>query len=172
MKSQSYIKPDKDKMSDLVSKRYERMEGKIPFTIRKYDKDPSFEATFLLLKKKGYPDWAIYMALMNMSVNFRLQKLQKQGLKDPKLLNDSFKVIMNEIEKEEDALPEDELTEQKIEWAIDLTVMSFLKGEGFEIRRATPNIKALRAFAENELDFFKYDLPHKKWFSFEKDYEK
>ncbi len=173
MRSQSYIRPDKEKMLDLVSKRYERMEGKIPFTIKMLNKSEDFKKSFLSLKKKGYPDWAIYMAVLNININLKLRELQKQGVRDIPSLNKARNEIFNENENEGDKIfPDNEYSEKEMEFSIDLTIMSFLKAEGFEMRRATPNIKALRQFAEDKLDFFKYDLPHKKWFSFEKNYEK
>ena len=172
MKSQSYIKPDKKKMLDLVSKRYARMEGKIPYTIKKLSNDENFKKTFMNLKKKNYPDWAIYMSLLNISVNLRLLTLQKNGLRDLDAVQKAFWRITNEVEQSTDSVPVSEVTEEKIEMALDLIIGSFLKGEGFESRRATPNIKSLREFAEKELDFFQYDLPHKKWFTFEKNYAK
>lgn len=173
MKLRSYVKPNKEKMLGLVSKRYKRMKGKIPFTIKMLNKSESFKKSFLKLKRKGYPDWAIYMAVLNLNINLKLLELQKQGVRDIPSLNKARSEIFNEKEKEEDKVfPDNEYSEKKIEFAIDLTTMSFLKAEGFEMRRETPNIKALRQFAEDELDFLKYDLPHKKWFSFEKNYEK
>ena len=168
MKVQSFVKPSKKKMESLAAKRYERMLGKIPYTILRCEQNDKFKSVFFILKKKNYPDWAIYMALLNMSINFRLHRLQNNGQKDPKLLRTAFAAMIEKPETTEESLPDSELTESQIEMAIDLIIMSFLNGEGFESRRVTPNIKALRKFAEEELDFFKYDSPHEKWFSFER----
>jgi len=171
MKSKSYIKPSKDQLENLAKIRYEKMSGKLPFTINCLEKNPTFKETFLKMKKKNYPDWVIYMAILNISMSHRIRILQKKGLSDPQILNQATQLIGNEVELESEALGIDDVSEKELEFAIDLFVMSFLRAEGFESRRRTPNIKALRQFAEKELDFFKYDYPHKKWFSFEKNLE-
>lgn len=152
---------------DLVKKRYENMEGKFPVTLELLEHNKDFHQVFNTMSKKGYPDWAIYMAIVNTIINYKINNSFPKP-NSPSEQYDLWKKHMNNVEKVSDlTVPVEEFTENKLEMAIDLYVMSFLKGRGYEFRRATPNVRKLRKYAEEKYDIFKYDIPHKKWFKFQ-----
>jgi len=154
---------------DLVKKRYENMTGKLPITLVLLNKSLEFRRVFKEMKKKSYPDWAIYMAIINTVINYRMNNSSFKHI-SPEEDFKMWKQYFNKIETKEDLeVPDSEFTEKNLDFAIDLYVMSFLKGQGYEMRRITPNIKKLRIYAEENYKMFKYDIPHKKWFSFQKD---
>lgn len=154
---------------ELVKKRYENIEGKLPFTIPLLEVSTEFRLTFEVMKKKSYPDWVIYMAIVNTVINYRINHSDFKHT-SPKEDYEQWKKYSHKIETKDDlTVPISEFTEYNLEFAIDLYTMSFLKGQGYELRRATPNIKRLRKFAEEYYKMFKFDIPHKKWFSFQKD---
>ena len=146
------------------------MEGKFPNTIARLNKSREFEKIFRSLKKKNYPDWVIYMALINLTINYRVNtSLKDSPNKTPIDFKNLFIALMKKQETKDDLeVPLEEFIEEKIEFAISSNILSFLKGEGYVFRRATPNFKALRRLAETKFEYFKHDTPHKKWFNFEK----
>lgn len=164
------MKNVKKESEKLIKTRYQRMGGKFTHTIERLGKHIDFEKTFKRLKKKKYPDWVIYMAIVNLAINYRVNaSLKDKPNKNPYDFRDMFIELMNRKETDDDLeVPLSEFTEEKIEIAIETNIISFLKGEGYEIRRTTPNIKALRRLAETKFEYFKHDTPHKKWFDFEK----
>lgn len=153
----------------LAKIRYEKMAGRLPLTIQKLDKDQHFQGVFNNLKSKRYPDWAIYMAIVNIVINYRIQNSPKIS-NTPEEYSGLWKIFMDKVETSVDIeVPLEKFNEKEIEFAIDLFLMSFLKGQGYEMRRATPNIARLRKFAEETYKVFEYDVPHDRWFSFEKE---
>lgn len=153
----------------LAKIRYEKMAGRLPLTIQKLDKDQHFQDVFNNLKSKKYPDWAIYMAIMNIVINYRIQNSPKTS-NTPEEYNRLWKLFMDKVETSADIdVPLEKFNEKEIEFAMDLFLMSFLKGQGYEMRRATPNIARLRKFAEETYKVFEYDVPHARWFTFEKE---
>lgn len=164
------MKDIKKESIELVKIRYEKMHGKYPFTISRLNKSVAFKDLFLKLKKKDYPDWVIYMAISNSIINYRVNiNLKNKPNISPEAYHAMFIEHMNRPESENDTeVPESEFTEEKIEFAIEANIMSFFKGEGYVFRRATPNYKALRRLAEQKYNYFGFDAPHAKWFSFEK----
>jgi hypothetical protein len=152
---------------DLVENRYKNMKGKLVLTIQRLSEEKDFEAVFNKLKSKGYPDWAIYMAVMNLVYNFRINRLQSD-FSTPQEYHALWQEFLSRPEKETDLeVPVSEFTEEKLEFAIDMYVTSFLKGQGYEFRKEAPNIKKLRKFAEEKYKIFEQDVEHEKWFSFE-----
>ena len=123
--------------------------------------------TFMDIGGAAYPDWAIYMAILNVVHNYRINNSEFQ----PRSAEDYHKLwmkYMNEVETADDlVVPLEEFSEDKLEFAIDMYVMAFLKGQGYEFRRATPNVHRLRKFAEEKYKMFEYDIPHSTLFSFE-----
>lgn len=153
---------------ELVRKRYKNMNGKLSFTIQRLEKESAFKKTFQKMKSKSYPDWAVYMAIMNAVINYRINHSDTKP-QSPEEHYSFWKKHLENAESESDfVVPLEELTEKKLEMAIDLFVMSFLKGQGYELRRRTPNIKRLREYAEKRYKMFEYDVPHEQWFNFEK----
>ncbi len=159
---------DEKKALSLIRVRYQRMEGKITFTIKRLERSGEFRKVFSKMRSKGYPDWVLYMTILNTVINYRINNLPKKPQSTEEHAKIFFKYLDQEEKRTDQVVPVNEFTEEKLEMAIDLFIMSFLKGEGYEFRRATPNIKAVRKFAEEKYRIFDYDLPHNKWFNFEK----
>ena len=86
------------------------------------------------MKSKGYPDWAVYMAVMNTVINYRINHSDARP-QTPEEHYNFWKKHMDSIESKSDlVVPLDEFTETKLEQAIDMYAMSFLKGQGYEFR--------------------------------------
>lgn len=147
-----------------IKGRYENMEGRLPFTLQRLDTNSEFKATFFKLKAKGYADWVVYMAIVNTILNYR-SHAEGYG---PEEMIKYQKTVLNGTEKETDLpVPAEEFTEKKMEFAIELGMMSSLKMFGYAFRKRRPNLPAIRKFMTERYGYFEEDCPHKKWFSFE-----
>jgi len=159
----SYKIFDKKEELELVKNRYKNLNGKIPFTIKRLNSSSWFKTEILSKLRKKYPDWIIYSAIWSLTYNYRANLDKNTSLDDWK------KKIMEkiwEVEKEDDKeVPIKEYNLKNIHRMIDLNVLAYLKGKGFEIRRLTPNIEKIKKFVSKRYKYFILDIKHKEWFS-------
>jgi hypothetical protein len=149
-----------------IRNRYERILKLISFTLRRLLGRVEFRRTVSSLRAKGWKDWHILTAMMNVRLNHIVSTRVPQGGS-----LDAFKRAFGELtsrdETETDpAAPEEMFSEKQLEMALHGAQLSYLRQLGFDCGQRTPNFggvdKLLRRFR-----YWEDDIPHEDPFVFE-----
>ena len=74
----------------------------------------TFQASLASLRSAGWKDWHILLAVMNVTLNFRLKRLVPQGA-NPDVVKDTQRRLLNTPEDESSiVVPDEEFTEDNL----------------------------------------------------------
>lgn len=153
---------------EAIKRRYQLGMEAIKYTLPSLLKDEGFRKTISILRSEGWLDWHLIGAVGNVVINYRARKIIEEKRVD---FNETQKVYSSFIgrleQKEERAVPVEEFTLEKMNFALKLNIFSTLKGLGLEIKQDTPNIEGVKTFVKEKLNYFNDDITHEDYFKYE-----
>lgn len=152
-----------DESKEMISARYVRLLPAIRLTLARLRKDKDFSSVVRSLRRDGWLDWHILMAVHGAVVNYRVQRCQEpvRNPDDQKRHIDEFqKLAWREETEEDEEVPRGLLTEEHLRLMLQSSMGSTLKVLGLECRQATPDFTAIDDFLRERFGYWHDDVPH------------
>jgi hypothetical protein len=150
---------DPDKSRQAIENRYSNSLGLLKHTLPRLVKDDDFRSTVAALRKEGWKDWHVLLAVGGVRLNFVVDKTLSKTA-DPDQHKKIFHELLNRHELESDPAPPTEMfTVDKLRFSLELSQISTLKGMGFECWQRTPVTAAVDAFLRR-FNYWTDDVPH------------
>lgn len=155
----------KKKAIKFLSNRYRRALPPIRLTLNKLRKSPDFQKWVALKRKEGYLDWQILVGLVNIVINYRINKLKKSF--NPKAYSEAMFAMLNSEETDTDiAFPESELYKELPYDPFMFNIPNNCQTWGLVMRRsATPDLEAYERVLDVKYFQAVDDIPHDDLFS-------
>jgi len=150
----------KESSKEAIKNRYERSILPIKYTIKHLSKDPNFKNTVLLLRKEGWLDWHILLAVALAAVNYRARNELGPNAPSEKYQTRFFE-LMNQPENEDsEPIPIVEFSKKRLHFQLHSSMLSTLKSLGFEIHQQTPDFNAISIFLGKRYNYWTDDIDH------------
>ena len=141
-----------------IENRYKNALLGLKLTLPRILKAAEVRAAVEHLKKEGWRDWHILMAMFNIRANFVVR--ERVGNEDPEKMSKEFKELMNREEQKSDPQPPADLfTTGKLQEALKVYEPAALKTLGFHCWQETPVHAAIHEFL-GRFNFWTDDIPH------------
>ena len=146
------------KSKGAIKNRYQNAQRGLKYTLPRILKDQGVKLSIAELRKEGWKDWHILMAMFNIRANFAVQA--RIGNNEPERMTEEMKRLMNREEQESDPQPPPSLfTAKAMAMALKVYVPAALKTLGFYCWQQTPVHEAIREFL-GRFNFWTDDIPH------------
>jgi hypothetical protein len=147
-----------------VRQRYENVHRWFPHTLQRLGASPEFRTVYFCCREAGLLDWHILSGIASISWNYRLDHAQKTGRQrfaSPQHARTAARKILFRTEAACDVeVPVSEFTVEAIQMFLDLSIVDYLQKKGFVVKRATPNLRMIRRFADQRFRFMTLDVGH------------
>jgi hypothetical protein len=143
-----------------VKHRYENCIVPIQVTLKRLRSLESFKKTVQDLKNEGFLDWHILNAIAMVAINYRINKLINQA-REVTRTREMLIEFMNKSDEDMEPIPLTELSTDNIRSAININMISSLKGLGFEYRQSSIDINAVSKFLGERFKYWTDDIEHK-----------
>lgn len=146
--------------AELAASRYAHAKETLPLTLRQLREQEEFRMVAETLRRDGWRDWHILLALANQTWNYRTaHTIGPLGLLDPD--NDAWRQYAFKPEgADSPVVPLDEYTEDKLRTALRMTMISTLENLGLECRQMTPDLPAIEEFLARRCNYWVDDCEH------------
>jgi hypothetical protein len=156
-----------NKSLERISNRYKNSIEPIEITLKQLNQLPEFQKTVEYFRKKGWRDWHILMTIMNVALNYKVQK--NTGITNlftnPHEYHEEFMRLSQLPEKDNYIyLPPQIFSRENIEWQFGLAILSVLSSYGLESHSETPNIEAIQELLGKRFNFLTDDVEHEDYF--------
>jgi hypothetical protein len=153
------------KANEFLSNRYRRSLPPIRLTLNRLRKSTKFQNWVSSKREEGYLDWQILVGLVNIVINYRINKLNKNF--NPKVYSEALQAMVNTVETDTDIyFPEAELYKTQPFDPFMFNVASNCQTWGLVLRRsATPDFKAYERVLDVKYFQAVDDIPHDDLFS-------
>lgn len=145
-----------------IRRRYERCSLQLKHTLPRLKRDTSFLGTAAQLRKEGWRDWHILLAIAQIRINY----IVNTTLGPPSLasVQEMSKSLFEREEQQTDpVVPLERFNEAELRRALTFSQAATLKAWGFEFRQRTPNFSGLNRFLER-FNYWTDDVPHPEIF--------
>lgn len=148
---------------EQVRTRYMRTVPPIQQTLKRLKSRKTFQKVVSALREKGWHDWHILTALMNVALNHRIHK---SGEPSDAAMNELTKRLLNEGESAGDApIPVNVFTLDALEAALQTTWINTVRNNNLELYQATPDFPSIEKFLAVRYRYWDIDVPHDDPFS-------
>lgn len=146
--------------NEALKNRYEIAPKPIRFTLLNLLTDSECKKTVSELKADGWLDWHILTAIALATVNYRVNKQlhPSQGKEEYQRL------FMDTLYQEEDVtlepVPLSLFSKENLKFHLNSSMLSTLKGMGFDIHQPTPDFNAISDFLSQRYNYWTDDIEH------------
>lgn len=138
---------------EAIELRYERIRSDFARTLARLNQNSEFSRNVAQLRREGWLDWQILLAIANIAGNYRMKHL---GLFDVRNVESSLLTdATSSVE-----VPEDEFSIETFKFMLTVTYPLFLRRFGLEIHQDTPDIPSIREFIEERYQYAIDDVAH------------
>ena len=140
--------------------RYERTIPPIRFTLERLKREPVFREALNDLRHKGWKDWHILLAVMNATINYRVNATLRQD-QSPEHFKDVWLQQMHAPEPENAfTVPLDQFRSAELELQLRVSMTSTLARYGLELHQEHPDLPAIDQFLATRYGYWTDDIPH------------
>jgi hypothetical protein len=148
-----------------VESRYQKSLASLRFTLSRLRRSAAFQRTVAALRAKGWRDWHILMAVMNLTANLRVNALINAG-HHPEAAFEDYRKKLGKEEAEGEPVPPAELfTAEALRDALQTSYLSTLKQHGFTVNQSTPDFPAIEKFLRHRSHYWDLDVEHQDPFA-------
>jgi hypothetical protein len=155
-----------DKALEAVRTRYERLPPLLRYTLPRLLAGARTRDVFSELRAKGWKDWHLLNALANLVVNARVAS--KYGTPTWPIADsfkDRFLTEMNRPEEPDDpSVAVEAVTREALEDALNMSVVSTLRGWGLEIHQPSFDPAAVLKVLGDRYGYWSDDVDHEDFF--------
>ncbi len=153
-----------EKAAGFIRNRYENSIRPIRLTLPRLVKDSRTCALLMKLREEGLPEWQVLNIIASMVTNFRVRN-DIGSSTDVELMQKTFAKWMLRDEKPDDPVaPLDLFTEEKLNFAKNVAIVTNLKIWGLVSNLRTPDFAAIRRFLDVRYRNSSDDVPHTGYF--------
>lgn len=152
----------KDDALARVKARYENSRVGLKHTLPRLRQSPAFQQVIATLRKQGWRDWHILMAVLNATANLRMNALINAGMKREEAFEQyRAKLHVGTEEAPNEPEPPAELyTVELLREALQTSYLSTLKQHGFTVNQRTPDFPAIEKFLRHRYHYWDLDSEH------------
>jgi hypothetical protein len=151
---------------ELIQLRYDRIPSQFSFTLNRLNSSEPFRKTVRILRRKGWLDWHILLAIANIVINQRaaLRTKAKGEHSVAEIAMNYENVVhltLSESETEDSPIvPESEFSIAKLESSRRMTLPIFLNNVGLELHQNPPDLGAIQKLLDARFRYWSDDVPH------------
>ncbi len=150
------------KAEEMLDNRYQWLPELITCTLPRLQATPAFQATAARLRREGWLDWHLLTAIVNISINHRLQAT---GLAWRMLTSPEARTAANALATEPESpdsapVPLELFTPEAMERARNMALPPLLRHWGLELRQDTPDLPGITRLLGARFGYWTDDLPH------------
>ncbi len=150
---------DRNKSGMMIRSRYRKCIPPIRLTLKRIVPTKEFQLLKENLRKLNWKDWHILMAIDNLVLNYRFNKLNL--IQQFPSMEQFAREFLNKEEDEEDlVVPLEEFTEEKMEIALEFSMLATLKLFGFSLEGKSINGDELKSFLAEKFNYWNDDVEH------------
>ena len=149
---------DEEEEKQRVERRYKFSIVPLKQTLLTLKQDEGFRRTVRALRGKGWKDWHILQAMLQVGVNHRVHLL---GARSPKEVMEVFMEEASRVETSESiTLTADLFTEESLQQGLNFSLPSTLMGLGLVLRTNLVNFGAISRFLGDRMRYWEIDVAH------------
>lgn len=154
---------DRKKAEEQISNRYNKCIPSIRLTLKRIVPTEKFQLAKENLRKEGWKDWHILLALFNLAMNYRMDRLLIN--KNPIIMNQfSQKYIYEEENENCIEIPINEITEQNLKLNLEASMPATLGIFGFSLKGKTLKREDMAQFLAEKFNYWEDDVVHEPIF--------
>jgi hypothetical protein len=154
---------DAAEAEEQVRTRYVRTVPPIQQTLKRLKSRQTFQNMVRVLRKRGWRDWHILTALMNVALNHRIHK---SGEVSDAAMHDLTKRFLNEGELAGDhPIPANVFTIKALEAALQTSWIHTIRNNNLDLHQETPDFPAIGKFLAVRYRYWQIDAPHEDPFA-------
>jgi hypothetical protein len=157
---------DERRSKDAIQIRYDKITSQLPLTLARLKNSPDFVKTVAELRRRGWPDWQILLAIANAVINYRRRELGLDiYLVESGIKGDEARAKINELASQpetelQDAIPEENFSLENMEFNRLLSLPLYLRGAGLELHQIAPDTSAILEFLVERYRYSLDDVDH------------
>lgn len=156
------IHPDFDEKAELerIRTRYNVTLRGLKFTINRVRQNAQFRWVLARLRTKGWKDWHVLQAMLNLVANYRTNKKLGGFTRGVDWMKAFKAECFTEERSDSLPVPLESFSEQELEFATLTTVLSTMTHWGLEPPNGTPNLEGLREYLRCRWRYWELDVEH------------
>ena len=151
----------RDEAEKMLRNRYELLPSLVAFTLPRLNADPSFRHVVHELRSRGWLDWHILTAVLNVSLNYRIRAAS--ALDEPPS-EDELRRLSEQARRPETedmrAVPPSRFTMEAMEDARRFAMLSLVGYWRLRGHQPTPDFPAITRVLADRYGYWTDDLPH------------
>ncbi len=150
---------DKKKAEEIIKARYTKSIPSIRITLKRIVPTTSFQLLKEKLRSQGWKDSHILLAIFNLVMNYRMEKLGIIGNIDAM---EKFYQEYPYKEEKDDAIniPIEEISEANMKMYLQVSMLGTLKGYGFSLERKVVKPEEIADFLAEKFNYWEDDVDH------------
>ena len=154
---------DKAKAEESIKARYSKSIPSIRLTFKRIVPTKSFQLLKEKLRSQGWKDWHILLALVNLVMNYRMEKLGITG--NIVAMEKFYQEYLYEEEKDNAvSIPIEEINEANMKTNLQVSMLGTLKGLGFSLERKLIKREEIADFLADKFNYWEDDIDHEPIF--------
>ncbi len=151
-----------EKSREMIRNRYSRFREMLHETISRLGHDTELQAVCRELRKEGWKDWHLLMALGNARLNFRAEHASRSAAK----MREHVEGIARHPDEtaDEPPLPGEWLTAERLSELRRLAFLSGIQYWDLELHQETPDLKAVERILGERYSYWTDDVDHEPLF--------
>jgi len=153
----------KKKAEELIKARYQKSVPSIRLTLKSIVQTRNFQVLKENLRNQGWKDWHILLALFNLVMNYRMEKL---GISGNVIAMEKFYQEYPYKEEKDDAIkiPLEEINEVNMKRSLQVSMLATLKGFGFSLEGKLIKPEEISNFLAEKFNYWDDDVDHEPIF--------
>ncbi len=149
----------KDTANAAIARRYEKCLSGLSLILPRLRASEDFMTTVGRLREKGWLDWHVLTAILNIVVNHRMNAGHPEWASDPGK-QARVEELMGPRPEMDGGFPISMLSEELMTQMLDGTKIVTLRGSGLELRQSTPDFGAIDDFLASRYHYWDDDIEH------------
>ena len=151
----------KSSSAEHIRNRYHNVSVSIKFTLARLSACPAFLDIVRNLRREGWLDWHMLVAIANITWNYRASQLETPVSDALQKLRESVSDAMVRQESENTTpVPMSEYTEESMRRSLKLSQVATLRTLRLECHQQTPDFEAIDDFLRERFNYWTDDVEH------------
>ncbi len=148
---------------EAIAGRYKNIAKAVPYTLERLRQSSTFLSVVEQLRKEGWKDWHILLAVFNGVMNWRLE--HADASRNVHRVQDNGRALFRKLSQEGESpldppIPVAYFTLEEMQMWLEFGMISFLKQKGAVFRQRGYNFEKMRRIVEKRYHYFDVDVAH------------
>ena len=150
---------DAKRSIEMIQNRYNNAGRALRLTLRRLREDKPFLATVDSLRRSGWKDWHILLAVVNVKANYVINRVLTPAAGRAEMLKHMKDILDREELETDPQAPADLFTTEDLSKALQMCHISTLRQLGFQCSQSTPNFNSIEEFLKR-FNYWTDDVDH------------